>query len=559
MVILGLSDGPDAGAALVIDDELVAYEPQERHDRVPRSMAFPWGAIEEVLEEAGIKARHVDEVAVGGRFTPPFFLRRHPALRTLARDAFSPLVDAGVFYQAMLRQSGLGALEADRVGEWIEGMLRKNGFSPQRTTMVDVHRALAEAAYRTQPDDDVLVVTFQPLGDGTAVAVHRGAEGQLDKLWTQKGFSALHVHLRRCASVLGVGPHDLAPMWAMAASAEPDSGLVSLLAGELRAEGPRLSRRPYPLPEPRNGPAWTALADADPDVAAASILENVTRAVMDVVVWHLRQTGARRLAVGGSVLENPRLCAALAALDGLESFWVTPIPGPACEPIGAAVGMGGLAPKRLPIALGRQFGERQCARALSVAGLQAVKPSDDAEAAAGLLAGGAAVARFQGRAGFGRHGGGTRSVLVRADDRAALDRARAALGRPDHEEPACFWLETPGGGTVRDLGRAPEAARFGTIAFQADATFAAKHPAAVTADGRVLLHRVDPDGDAGLHRMLVALHRRTGCAAVAALPLAEENDPVVGVPGDALRVWRRAGIEALLLGPFLVQGAAPPG
>ena len=50
MVILGVADGLDASAALVVDSALVAVSAQERHDQVPRSRAFPWAAIDDVIE-----------------------------------------------------------------------------------------------------------------------------------------------------------------------------------------------------------------------------------------------------------------------------------------------------------------------------------------------------------------------------------------------------------------------------------------------------------------------------------------------------------------------------
>src|SRR5690606_13407670 len=118
----------------------------------------------------------------------------------LVRDPFSPGRDLGVFYQAMLRQTGLGALEADRAADWIQDQLATRGFRPQRTVLVDIHRALSAVAYRCQPDDDVVAFTLHPMGDGVSVGVHRGLTGQIDRVWSQKGFSALHVHLERCAT-----------------------------------------------------------------------------------------------------------------------------------------------------------------------------------------------------------------------------------------------------------------------------------------------------------------------------------------------------------------------
>ena len=181
MNILGIADGTDAGAALIVDDRVVAAVEQERLDRRPHSRGTPWAAADEALKVAGLSRRDVDMVAIAGRFSPPFFLRRHPRWRLLARDAFSPLLDVTVFYQACLRQSGLGALEADRTAEWFHQQLEDRGFGMRRTLLVDVHRCLAEAAHRCQPREPVLVLTLHPNGDGVALATYRGSVGPLKR------------------------------------------------------------------------------------------------------------------------------------------------------------------------------------------------------------------------------------------------------------------------------------------------------------------------------------------------------------------------------------------
>ena len=327
MVILGLGDGVDAAAALVIDNQLIAVESQERHDRTPRSRAFPWAAIEEILEEAGLRARHVDQVVVAGQFTPSFFLRKHPNLKRLVKDAFSPAIDAGVFVQALLRQSGLGAFEADRAAEWIENILKGKGFNPQRVHAMDTHRALAEGAYRTQERDDLLVFSLHPLGDGAAFAVHRGTDGQMDRVFGQRGFSALHVHLQRCATAMGFDPVlQEQHMWAVAAKGTPDIRLLELLSHELHAEGPRLSWRGYPLPQARTAPVYRALAEMDVATAASSVLTNLIRAVQSVIRFHVRANQIGDIAVVGSVFDNPRLCGSIADLDEVKSVWVPPPP-----------------------------------------------------------------------------------------------------------------------------------------------------------------------------------------------------------------------------------------
>lgn len=556
MVILGLSDGVDAGAALVIDNELVAVEVEARHDRVARSRSFPWGAIDAVLEEAGIGRDQVEQVALAGQFSPPLLLRKHPGLRRVARGPFSPIVDWGVFFQAVIRQTGLGAWEGDRISEWLEGELRSNGFSPRRVLVTDAHKALAEAAYRTQPFDEVLVVSLHPMGDGVACAVHHGADGQLDKTWAQRGFSALHVHLSRCAAAMGFDPLlDQRRIWSMAAAASPDARLVERLATEMYAVGPRLSRRNYPFPESPLAPLYRELAEADPATAAASVLQNLCTTVRDLVRHHIEASGVRRIALAGSVFENPRLVAAIADMNEVESVWAPPEAGGLGLALGSALGLGGVAPARLASpAWGRQYHRRQFERALRVAGVTPVSSADEADGVAAVLAAGGTLARFQGRSGAGPHGSGTRSLLMRADDPAVVARARSALRRSMEEECVAIALDQAiDEGVVRQLRKVSDGTRFGTTAVHVDSGFAARYPAVVGGDGRVILQRTDLDADPGLHAILQALFRKTGCAVLACLPLAEGNEAPVAVPSDALRVWRRSGSEALLLGPFVVS------
>lgn len=526
MVILGLADGQDAGAAVVVDDRLVAAVEQERLDRVPHSRAFPWEAAEEALAEAGLTPADVDQVAVAGRFSPAFFLRRHPELRSLATDSFSPLHDVHVFYQAVLRQTGMGALEADRASEWLEGRLRERGYKQRRTVLVDVHRALAEAAHRSQPRDPVLVITLNPRGDGVALAVYRGAIGQLDCLWAQKGFASMHVHLHRCLAAMGLDPLDDGLAWALAAEAEPDPALTAHLDRLLYADGPRLSRKRYPFPERKRD--YQRLANVPLPVAAATLQANLCRAVCGVVRYHVRAAKVRRVALGGGVFENPWLVRRVAELDEVDEVWTSPLQGWASLALGAAASVGGLAPG-VPTGpgLGRSLGDVEPL----VAGLARVPAT--VEAVAERLLAGDAVARCDGRGGFGRHGGGSRSVLCLATP-DAVHGARAALKRTDGEAPVVAGTTPP------DLEALRGPARWGAAA-------------APTALGLQAYQWVQQADDPSLHALITHLAAKGHPEGVALFPLGLGREPAAERVDDAVAVARRSDVEWLWLGPHLVR------
>lgn len=512
MKVLGIGDGPDASAVLAIDDRIVAAEPQAAFDGRPRSRAFPWAAVDDVLRRWDVDPREIDEIAVAGRFTPPFFLRRNPGLRRVARDGFSVTLDLTIFYQAMLRQTGLGALEADRAAEWLERQFRKGGFRG-RILLVDIHTALANTAYRSQALDDLLLVTLHPMGDGVSLAVHRAAYGQVDRVFEQRGFSSLHVHMRRCAEAIGMP--DARAMWGVAGRhADPD--LVRLLAKSLRPLEGYLSRNSYPFPE--RGIAYDALRKVPLEVAAASVLENLMVAVRGVVARHVRQYRIPRIALAGEVFESTRVVSAIAEIDGVESVSCPSEPGFGALAWGAAAHVAGL-----PMHAHSRHG----ADDFSALGGQ---PVDWGDVARVIVAGGR-VAYISGRSGL--RDWDDRVILTRADRGSYIPGQRVLWsGRGPGSVPA----------SIRP------ALRNGAAAAEMDADFCFVNPSAAATDGRVRLVPIDDGVIGALLQRLAASDLHT----LRSTRLTRRGCPVARGP-EALEAAREAGVDLLVAGQTVVR------
>lgn len=524
MNFLGIGDGLDAGAALIVDDRLVACSLQSRFDSAHRSRAFPWDAINGVLLEGSLDASDIDVVAVAGRFSPPFFLRRHPRLRSIARDAFSPALDAQVFYQALLRQTGMGALEADRTSEWFEKRLGTRGFAPQRVMMVDIHTALAEGAYRSQPEHDVLVFVVHPMGDGVSCSVHRGRYGQLDRIWEQRGFATVHVHLQRCAQAIGRDViYDADHLWATAAGAEPDTELVSMLRRLLTVEGSRLSRRMYPLPVSAKDEVYDALRTVPVSVAAASILRNLEDAVMGLLTHHVMQSKCNRVVLAGGIFENSRLCGEIVDSEILSYLHVPSMPGWGLLPFGAAATEAGLSPCLQGANTGLSWPEQD-----DPTDSTPVTPSELAE----RFATGEVVLRCVGRESYGREAVGTRSILVSVDHPKAALEVRHQLGFDAVYEPTV--LLRSGTADFAELSVIGELSR---VAVTPPKGVLKRLNPFLGADGKAHFHQVDSLSDPTLYGVLKAMGRgkRPGLLACFRLPEAQ-----VGDPKDAFQLWERS-------------------
>lgn len=548
MIILGVADGPGASAALVKDGALVAAVAQERIDRTRGARTFPSAAIDAVLDVAGLRARDVDRVVFGGSSAGATLLRARPTLR----DQVSPrLRDAWRGYQSALRATGLYMVEQDVTRKLLAPTLRDLGFERAVVELVERDRAHATAAYRCQDHSDALVIVIDTPGDGAAVTVSAGRHLQLDRVFLQTSFASVASFPTRVGTALGVAPGDIS---ARAAGGVPPSALLDYFRGEVGLARDGFTTRPYvPAPDPLAA-RIAAYAPADAAAAARDVIAEVVRGF--VRHW-VGRTGLGHVVVAGGVFADPWLCARLLDEPAVESLFVFPAPGDEGLSIGAALGTAGSAMRRLPsLGLGPRYTADQCYKALSVASLPRKKADDPEVALADLLAAGRTVARFDGPLEISPGGLANRVVLFRADDPALTARALAALRRPAWAPVGCAVATDDALAAMPLAGRALAASLARALAFPASAAFAAAHPGVVHKDGSVLPNIVDAAEEPAVARVLAEMKRRTGRTALGQLDLRFEDEPIVCSPGDAIRAWRASEIDALLLGPYLVERSA---
>jgi len=177
--------------------------------------------------------------------------------------------------------------------------------------------------------------------------------------------------------------------------------------------------------------------------------------------------------------------------------------------------------------------------------------ADPAEAAAAELADGRVVGWFQGRMEFGPRALGARSIL--ADPRRAemRDHVNARVKFREAFRPLAPAL------LLEEAHRWLEGARpspFMLLAFRATAEARARIPAVVHVDGTTRAQTVGPrDGNPLFRRLLGAFARRTGVAAVLNTSLNVRGEPIARTPAEALAVFDRTAMDALVLGDRVVR------
>ncbi len=556
MIILAIADNHDSGAAVCIDGQLVSAVNQERIDRIKLSGAFPWGAIDEALRIAGVLERDVNRIVFGSSFTPSALLRampkRHHAAR--AEGQFSPWLHGYIVYQSGIKASGMHTVEVDACRRILTRRLRKRPFARATVEMMDHHRAHAEGAYRTQAQSNCLVLTVDAMGDGTTATASIGRDGQLDLLWRQSGLASINTFYSRVTEKLGFTAirHE-GKVTGLAAYVEPPPSLVAHLKSRVYFEAPGFSRVPAERLDRADDAFWGELDRWSREEIASATQYVLEQAVIGFVRHWVHQTGCPHVAVAGGVFGNVKLNQHIAALSEVDSLWVMPHMGDGGLAAGAALGAAGAPPRTLANAyLGPGTDPKQCRQALAVAGIRRHRPKDPISRVAKLIARGKVIARVDGRMEWGPRALGNRSILASPKDPGINDTLNQKLGRSEFMPFAPVVRQEDVERWFVGTRHAEEAARFMTVCFPVTDAFAAACPAAVHVDGTARPQVVRHSDNPSLHALLSAMGELTDVPVLVNTSFNMHEEPLVCTPGEAIRAWQQAQLDALWLGEQLL-------
>jgi carbamoyltransferase len=188
MNILGVWDGHDAGAALLVGGRLVAAVNEERLTRRKLEIRFPRQSIAACLSLGGVKAADVQHVAACTSDIGKTISRVLPSTKE-------------AYYQVRRRKAEPGPLSRlksalkYRITEWPPNALsravsrralirdlRASGITAAILSLYDHHLCHAAAAAYASGFDSAAVVTLDGVGDGRSASVSRFRHGRLEPL-----------------------------------------------------------------------------------------------------------------------------------------------------------------------------------------------------------------------------------------------------------------------------------------------------------------------------------------------------------------------------------------
>lgn len=325
-------------------------------------------------------------------------------------------------------------------------------------------------------------------------------------------------------------------------------------AGQYRIGPPRLEERFGPRRR-RGGPIEEWHCDV-----ASSLQAALEETVLELAGWLHRTTGAANLCLAGGVALNCVLNARLRDDGPFERVWVQPAAGDAGTALGAALWVDARQrpcderPYRMEHAfLGPSYGEGEMEELLRWSKLPYRRLADVAETTAELLAADRIVGWFQGRMELGPRALGARSILASPIRPEMQQRLNDLKGREEFRPVAPVVLEE----AAAEWFVQGEASPFMLFVYDVAPGRADRIPAVRHVDGTARVQTINRTQHPLYYDLLKAFERRTGVPVLINTSFNTRGEPIVCTPRDAVECFWTSPLDALVIGPFLIEKPGP--
>jgi carbamoyltransferase len=544
----------DSSACIVRDGELLYAVAEERISRIKHDAGFPHNAIRACLDFAKVRADQLDAVCVGWPAPHHILLSD---LKCFGTGQF-PITYANVLnvtrmYASMAHQNG--------------GFNRFTyHFGPTRAQMrfVDHHLAHAISAYSYSGFDNAAVVVMDGRGAWEASSIWYGHDGHLDHVLTIPWPNSLGLFYAQFTQYLGFVPNsDEWKVMGLAPYGNPGVKLdefISLNHESYRVNAPLLFERKNGSSAiaKRLGPERTPESEIDDSFKniAFAVQDACEVAMLALVKLAIQKTNCRNVCLAGGVALNSKANGKIQASGMVDNIFVQP----AASDDGVALGAV-LAPYldhggRLPMKplrhayLGPEFSDAEIEKGLRTFKLRATKLENIAATAAEMLADGKILGWFQGRMEFGPRALGDRSILADPRDPEMNTKVNNAVKFREWWRPfAPSMLREVAGEYLEHACDSP----FMIVTNPVRPEKRSVIPSVTHVDGSARPQTVEKEINPLYWNLINEFGKRTGVPVLMNTSFNLRGEAIVNTPTDAVRTFFSSGMDALVIGGFLVE------
>jgi carbamoyltransferase len=557
MISIGInySQVHDSSACITRDGEVLFAIAEERLSRVKNDARFPELSIRACLEFTGIRAEELDYVCFG--WPPISAAVRHDLKCMIAGSQPLDYVSAASLFRRYM------SFTRQRNGE--RPFLERFAATKAKFRFVDHHLAHAISAYAYSGFDDAAVLILDGRGAWEASSLWHGRDGKLEHIWTIPWPNSLGLFYAQFTHFLGFTPYsDEWKVMGLAPFGEPGINLREFIIPD---DNPYkvstrllLGRSSAPLAEivSRLGPKRVPESEinAGHKNVAFAVQEACEEAMMTLARAAVKKTGSRNLCLAGGVALNSKANGKILSTGIVDRIFVQPAAGDDGVALGAALAPymdnGGKLPvqKMRDAYLGPASSDDEIQKILETYKLRATRVADPAAVAAEMLAEGKILGWFQGRMEFGPRALGSRSILADPRDPEMNAKVNNAVKFREAWRPfAPSMLAEVANEYIESATDSP----FMVLTAQVRPEKRSVIPAVTHVDGSARPQTVERDVSPLYWRLIREFGNRTGVPVVMNTSFNLRGEPIVCAPTDAVRTFFSSGMDALVIGSFVVE------
>lgn len=548
MIILGINGWTggthDSSAALLVNGELVAFIEEERLSRKRYAEHEPpHRSVQIALEMAGITINEVDIVAYGWDL-PGYYARANRRWKYSDMD----------FLKIIL------GIVPDRWPELV--------FIPH-------HDAHAASAFYSSGFSTASILVIDGVGDHEAISIYRGDKNSLKLVRKWAPPYSLGFFYEAATEYCGFNPYHAGKTMGLAGYSSPleEIDLISWKDGEIIipisndlheddiinawkrmfekyfGDKPRILKKYLPshgymIPKDMQDPLQHS------PVVAATVQTTLENIIINLASYSLSQEQSKKLCLAGGVALN---CIANSRLIPIcNQLHIPPVSNDAGVALGAAylvAAKNGMNVNRhIDAYQGPNYNSSNINKFLRSCNLKYDKCDDPAERAVKLICDGKVIGWFQGRMEMGPRALGSRSILSLPGVTPGRDHVNDIKGRELWRPfaPSLLFDET-----VNLFGKNIESP-FMLLSFPVVENAREFAYSIVHVDGSTRPHTV-ADGDGPYGHLLELLKKKTGHGIVLNTSFNAPGEPIVCTPADAVRTFFSSGLDALVIGDFVIE------
>jgi carbamoyltransferase len=565
MKILGLCNGKDSGAALIIGNKVVASVNEERFTRQKLTREFPKNSIEYVLRAGQITLDEVNLVGCGAWNG----IDRSQVLPKLVDDILELSQGLEASGRKIISERIRATIHADNIAkQQLSTDLLAYGIPKEKVINCDHHLSHALAAYYPSPFEDAVVLTADGRGDFRSLTIwEANRTSGLTLIDSGTELTSLGAMYGFVTNLLGFTPdrHE-GKLTGLAAHGKKteiyhylkkgiyfceQSGRIKTSIGEFY--------KPFVTAKL---PTYEALLDRiapeDFAFAAQSILEETLTKYLDFKLKSLGRESVD-LCLSGGCMANVKLNYELMKLPQVSNIYVSPAMGDGGNALGGAINIATSVFDAKYIEMKNVYlGPSYCSDEIRSALLKnkltfkELKKEERIETAANLLAENHVIGWFQGRMEFGPRALGNRSILASASSPDTNRILNERLNRTEFMPFAPVTIDSIAELCYVEWSPTHECANFMTMCYKCTDKMKNLCPAVVHVDSTArpqIIKRLD---NQDYYDLVKYYYEITGQPALINTSFNNHEDPIVLSPQDAINSYRNANVDFLFIGDFLI-------